>query len=72
MKTVQKVIVGSMLERGFIDSARQMKATDVWHYKVKGEMCLWNKKEGFLADIFNDALAKAGYTVEVNVKFVPQ
>ncbi len=72
MKTVQKVIVGSMLERGFIDSARQMKAIDEWHYQVKGEMRLWNKKEGFLADIFNNALKKAGYTVAVNVKFVPK
>ena len=72
MKTVQKVIVGSMVERGFIDSARQMKAIDEWHYQVKGEMRLWNKKEGFLADIFNNALKKAGYTVAVNVKFVPK
>ena len=72
MKTIHKVIVGSMVERGFIDSARQMKAIDEWHYKVKGEMRLWNKKEGFLADIFNNALAKAGYTIEVNVKFVPK
>lgn len=72
MKTIQKVIVESMVERGFIDSARQMKAIDEWHYKVKGEMRLWNKKEGFLADIFNNALAKAGYTIEVNVKFVPK
>lgn len=72
MKTVQKVIIGSMLERGFIDSARQMKAIDEWHYQVKGEMRLWNKKEGFLADIFNNALKKAGYTVAVNVKFVPK
>jgi hypothetical protein len=61
-----------MLERGFIDSARQMKAIDEWHYQVKGEMRLWNKKEGFLADIFNNALKKAGYTVAVNVKFVPK
>lgn len=72
MKTIQKVIVESMVERGFIDSARQMKAIDEWHYKVKGEMLLWNKKEGFFADIFNKALAKAGYTIEVNVKFVPK
>ena len=72
MKTIQKVIVESMVERGFVDSARQMKAIDEWHYKVKGEMRLWNKKEGFLADIFNNALAKAGYTIEVNVKFVPK
>ncbi len=72
MKTIQKVIVGSMVERGFIDSARQMKAIDEWHYKVKGEMRLWNKKEGFLADIFNNALAKAGYTIVANVKFVPK
>lgn len=72
MKTIQKVIVGSMVERGFIDSARQMKAIDEWHYKVKGEMRLWNKKEGFLAVIFNNALAKAGYTIAVNVKFVPK
>ena len=56
MKTIQKVIVESMVERGFIDSSRQMKAIDEWHYKVKGEMRLWNKKEGFLADIFNNAL----------------
>ena len=61
-----------MVERGFIDSARQMKAIDEWHYKVKGEMRLWNKKEGFLADIFNNALAKAGYTIVANVKFVPK
>ena len=59
-----------MIERGFIDSARQMKAIDEWHYQVKGEMRLWNKKEGFLADIFNKALAKEGYTIAVNVKFV--
>lgn len=72
MKTVQKIIVGSMLERGFIDSARQMKAIDEWHYQVKGEMRLWNKKEGFLADIFNNALKKAGYTIVVNVKLVPK
>lgn len=72
MKTIQKVIVESMVERGFIDSARQMKAIDEWHYKVKGEMRLWNKKEGFLADIFNKALAKAGYTIAVNVKFIPK
>lgn len=70
MKTIQKVIVGSMVERGFIDSARQMKAIDEWHYTVKGEMRLWKKKEGFLADIFNNALKKAGYTIAVNVKFV--
>lgn len=72
MKTIQKVIVGSMVERGFIDSARQMKAINEWHYQVKGEMRLWNKKEGFLADIFNNALKKAGYTIAVNVKFVPK
>lgn len=72
MKTVQKVIVGSMLDRGFIDSARQMKAIDEWHYQVKGEMRLWNKKEEFLADIFNSALEKAGYNVAVNVTFVPK
>lgn len=28
MKTIQKVIVGSMVERGFIDSARQMTAIE--------------------------------------------
>ena len=72
MKTIQKVIVGSMVVRGFIDSARQMKAIDEWHYQVKGEMRLWNKKEGFLADIFNNALTKAGYTIAVKVKFVPK
>lgn len=70
MKTIQKVIVGSMIDSGFIDSARQMKAIDEWHYQVKGEMRLWNKKEAFLADIFNSALEKAGYNVVVNVKFV--
>ena len=57
-----------MVGNEYVEKATQIQPEDDWHYVVKSDIRLWNKKEVLLAQKINTALYEAGWNIVVSVQ----
>ena len=67
---IPTIIVNTLIENSFIDSAERVQVIDEWRYRV-ADFRTWSKKETFLTRYFQPALTNQGWNLEVDVQILP-